>query len=152
MSIWWPYYEQMKQQNIWSVHITIGTESERERETDRQTDRDRDRQTETDRERQRQTDRDRQRETLMRRLTYFAALSSHDTAELQRTGLEGGKQNTEMVRNGLKQTLSLSGMCSSGAVSTLCFVWKFSCITFHSLIHACIMYISNACNLISIYQ
>ena len=26
-------------------------------------------------------------------------------------------------------------MCSSGAVSTLCFVWKFSCITFHSLIH-----------------
>ena len=28
------------------------------------------------------------------------------------------------------------GMCSSGAVSTLCFVWKFSCIMFHSLIHA----------------
>ena len=41
------------------------------------------------------------------------------------------------------------GMCSSGAVSTLCFVWKFSCITFHSLIHA---YIYNACNLISIHQ
>ena len=103
---------------------------ERERERQRETERDR------DRERQRQTDRDRQRETLMRRLTYFAALSSHDTAELQRTGLEGGKQNTEMVRNGLKQTLSLSGMCSSGAVSTLCFVWKFSRITFHSVIHA----------------
>ena len=22
MSIWWAYYEQMKQQNIWSVHMT----------------------------------------------------------------------------------------------------------------------------------
>ena len=27
-------------------------------------------------------------------------------------------------------------MCASGAVNTLCFVWKFSCITFPSLIHA----------------
>ena len=27
MSIWWAYYEQMKQQNIWSVHMTsIGKE------------------------------------------------------------------------------------------------------------------------------
>ena len=43
------------------------------------------------------------------------------------------------------------GTCSSGAVSTLCFVWKFSCITFHSLIHA-YMHINNACNLISVYQ
>ena len=51
-------------------------------------------------------------------------------------------------------SLSLSlmyGMCSSGAVSTLCFVWKFSCIMFHSLIHA-YMYINNTCNLISIHQ
>ena len=31
------------------------------------------------------------------------------------------------------------------------FVWKFSCITFHSLIHA-YMYINNACNLISTHQ
>ena len=43
------------------------------------------------------------------------------------------------------------GMCSSGAVSTLCFVWKFACITFHLLIHAC-MYINYACNLIDIHQ
>ena len=27
-------------------------------------------------------------------------------------------------------------MCASGAVNALCFVWTFSCITFHSLIHA----------------
>ena len=28
MSIWWAYYEQMKQQNIWSVHMTcIGKEN-----------------------------------------------------------------------------------------------------------------------------
>ena len=32
-----------------------------------------------------------------------------------------------------------------------CFVWKFSCITSHSLIHA-YMYINNACNLISVHQ
>ena len=31
------------------------------------------------------------------------------------------------------------------------FVWKFSCITFYSLIHA-YMYINNACNLISTHQ
>ena len=31
------------------------------------------------------------------------------------------------------------------------FVWKFLCITFHSLIHA-YMYINNACNLISTHQ
>ena len=38
-------------------------------------------------------------------------------------------------------------MCTSGAVNTLCFVWKFSCIKFHSLIHAC-MYINYAYNFI----
>ena len=28
VSIWWAYYEQMKQQNIWSVHMTsIGKEN-----------------------------------------------------------------------------------------------------------------------------
>ena len=43
------------------------------------------------------------------------------------------------------------GMCSSGTVSTLCFVCTFSCIMFHSLIHA-YMYINNACNLISVHQ
>ena len=47
--------------------------------------------------------------------------------------------------------LSLS-LSRSLSVSTLCFVWKFSGITFHSLIHACIMYINNACNFISVYQ
>ena len=31
------------------------------------------------------------------------------------------------------------------------FVWKFSCLTFHSLIHA-YMYINNPCNLISTHQ
>ena len=43
------------------------------------------------------------------------------------------------------------GLYSSGAVNTLCFVWKFSCITFHSLIHAYV-YINNASNLISTHQ
>ena len=42
-------------------------------------------------------------------------------------------------------------MCASGAANTLCFVWTFSCITFHSLIHAC-MYINDACNFIFIHQ
>ena len=37
------------------------------------------------------------------------------------------------------------------SVSTLCVVWKFSCIKFQSLIHA-YMYINNACNLISVHQ
>ena len=27
-------------------------------------------------------------------------------------------------------------MCASGTVNTICFVWKSSCLTFHSLIHA----------------
>ena len=50
-------------------------------------------------------------------------------------------------------SVCLSLWRSSGAVSTLCFVWKFSCITFHSLIHAYMyIYINNACNLISIHQ
>ena len=39
-------------------------------------------------------------------------------------------------------------MCTSGAVNMLCFVWKFSCIKFLSLIHAC-MYINDACNFIN---
>ena len=40
-------------------------------------------------------------------------------------------------------------MCASGAVNTLCCVWKSSCVTFQSLIHAYnIMYISDACNCI----
>ena len=38
-------------------------------------------------------------------------------------------------------------MGASGAVNKLCFVWEFSCITFHSLIHA-YMYINEACNFI----
>ena len=38
-------------------------------------------------------------------------------------------------------------MCTSGAVNTLCFVWKFSCIKCHSLIHA-YMYINDTCNFI----
>ena len=38
-------------------------------------------------------------------------------------------------------------MRASGAVNTLCFVWKFSCIKFHSLIHA-YKYINDACNFI----
>ena len=42
-------------------------------------------------------------------------------------------------------------MCASGAVDRLCFVWKFSCIAFHSLIHAYI-YINDACNFIFIHQ
>ena len=44
------------------------------------------------------------------------------------------------------------GMCSSGAVSTLCFVWTFWCIMFHSIIHAYMYIINNACNLISVHQ
>ena len=44
----------------------------------------------------------------------------------------------------------VQSLCT-GTVSTLCFVWKFSCITFHSLIHA-YMYINNASNLISVHQ
>ena len=47
-------------------------------------------------------------------------------------------------------SLSLS-LSLSLAVSTLCFVWKFSRITFQSLIHA-YLYINNACNLISVHQ
>ena len=42
-------------------------------------------------------------------------------------------------------------MCASGAVNTLCFVWKFSSITFHSLIHAC-MYINDVCNFMFSYS
>ena len=38
-------------------------------------------------------------------------------------------------------------MCASGAVNTLCFVWKFSAITSHSLIHA-YMYTNDARNFI----
>ena len=38
-------------------------------------------------------------------------------------------------------------MCASGAVNRICFVWTFSCVTFHSLIHA-YMYINDACNYI----
>ena len=40
---------------------------------------------------------------------------------------------------------------SLGLDVSLCFVWKFSCITFHSLIHA-YMYINNTCNLTSTHQ
>ena len=44
------------------------------------------------------------------------------------------------------------GMCSSGAVNTLCCVWKFSCIfTSHSFMPI-IMSINDACNLISTHQ
>ena len=39
-------------------------------------------------------------------------------------------------------------MCASGAVSTLCLVWKFSCVKFHLLIHA-FMYI-NACFIVAL--
>ena len=40
-------------------------------------------------------------------------------------------------------------MCASGAVNTLYCVWKSSCVTFQSLIHAYnIMYINDACNCI----
>ena len=42
-------------------------------------------------------------------------------------------------------------MCASGAVNTPCFVWKFSCITFYSLIHVD-MYINDACNFIFTHQ
>ena len=42
-------------------------------------------------------------------------------------------------------------MCASGAVNTLGFEWKFSCIKFPSLIHAS-MYINDACNFIFTYQ
>ena len=38
-------------------------------------------------------------------------------------------------------------MCASGAVNALCFVWTFSCITFHSLIHA-YTFNDDACNFI----
>ena len=57
---------------------------------------------------------------------------------------EGGA--SEGGRNGGRKRES-----ASGAVNTLCFVWKFSCIKFHSLIHAC-MYIHYACNFIFTHQ
>ena len=41
--------------------------------------------------------------------------------------------------------------CASGAVNALCFVGKYLCIKFHSLIHAG-MYINDACNFIFILQ
>ena len=39
----------------------------------------------------------------------------------------------------------------SGAVNTLCFAWKLSCIMFHSLIHA-YMYVNDACNFMFTHQ
>ena len=42
-------------------------------------------------------------------------------------------------------------MCAFGAVNTLGFVWKFSCIKSHSLIYA-FMYINDACNFIFTHQ
>ena len=39
------------------------------------------------------------------------------------------------------------------SLNSLCFVWKFSCIKFHSLIHACMyIYINVACNFIFTHQ
>ena len=38
-------------------------------------------------------------------------------------------------------------MCASGAVNTLCFVWKFSFIKLRSLFHDYV-YINDACNFI----
>ena len=42
-------------------------------------------------------------------------------------------------------------MCAPGAVNTLCFVSKFSCITFHSFIHD-YMLINDACDSIFTHQ
>ena len=71
-------------------------------------------------------------------------------AEMQ--GKEATRQNvifTAMMTNGFhKQSLSLS---LSLSVTTLSFVWKFSCINFCSLIHA-LMYINDACTFIFTHQ
>ena len=86
--------------------------------------------------------------THCKRMTHWQQQGIHSCSALSATVWRDALNSRHFFLS-LCLPLSLS-LCSSGAVSTLCFVWKLSCITFHSLIHA-YMFINNGCNFISIH-
>ena len=90
---------------------------------------------------------------FQQKLSDFSEKPTEDRINSQRYGKTEAWNIMLLLLSGLSLSLCLCDvcMCTSGAVNTLCFVWKFSCIKFHSLIHAC-MYINNACNFILTYQ